>query len=257
MSPVPAWSESRTAVVTGGGSGIGRAISLRLAAEGAAVAVWDLDADSARATAAAIEDAGGGAIGLGVDVADRPRVDEAVAEVRAQLGPATILVNNAGISPFERFLSISRESLVRVLAVNLVGTFDCCQAVAPDMIDARWGRIVNISSSSAQVGNALQVHYAASKAGVIGLTRSLARELGPKGITVNTIPPSFVDTPTLRGSAEKGFLGPGAEEHVKTTPVRRMGQPEDIASACAYLARDEAGFITGQVVGVNGGRTIC
>jgi 2-hydroxycyclohexanecarboxyl-CoA dehydrogenase len=256
VSVIPAWPEPRTAIVTGGGSGIGRAISERLGAEGAAVAVFDLDGASAKTAAAAIEGAGGNAIGLSVDVTDRPRVDEAVAEVRDRLGAATILVNNAGIAPFERFLDIERESYDRVVAVNLTGTFDCCQAVAPDMIAAGWGRIVNIASSAAQGGNARQVHYAAAKAGVVGLTRALAKELGPKGITVNAVPPSFIDTPMLRETEAAGFLGPGVAEHEKTTPVRRVGQPEDIAAACAYLVRDEAGFVTGQVIGVNGGRVI-
>jgi NAD(P)-dependent dehydrogenase (short-subunit alcohol dehydrogenase family) len=257
VSVIPAWPEPRTAIVTGGGSGIGLAISKRLGAEGAAVAVFDLDGASAKAAAAAIEDAGGRAVGLDVDVTDRAGIDEAVAEVRGRFGAATILVNSAGIAPFERFLDIDRESYDRVVTVNLTGTFDCCQAVVPDMVAARWGRIVNISSSAGQVGNARQAHYAAAKAGVIGLTRSLAKELGPKGITVNTVPPSFVDTPLLRESEAAGFIGPGVEDHEKTTPVRRVGRPEDIAAACAYLVRDEAGFITGQVIGVNGGRTIC
>lgn len=256
MGPMPAWSQDRTAIITGGGSGIGRAISERLAAEGAAVAVWDRDGDTAVATATAIEAAGGRALGMTVDVTDRGRIDQAVGEVRDRLGPPTILVNSAGISPFERFLDIDAESFDRVIAVNLRGTFDCCQAVAPDMIAARWGRIVNISSSSAQTGNAGNVHYAASKAGVIGLTKSLAHELGPKGITVNTIPPSFVDTPPLRQYDEAGFLGPGIEALEKTMPVRRVGRPEDIAGACAYLVRDEAGYVTGQIVGVNGGRVM-
>jgi 2-hydroxycyclohexanecarboxyl-CoA dehydrogenase len=256
VSALLAWSEPRTAIVTGGGSGIGLAVSKRLATEGASVAVFDRDGDSAAAAAAAIEDAGGAAIGLTVDVSERPRIEEAVDEVRSRFGAATILVNNAGISPFERFLDITAESLNRVLAVNLTGTFDCCQAVVPDMIAARWGRIVNIASSSAQTGNALQTHYAASKAGVIGFTRSLARELGPKGITVNAIPPSFVDTPALRGAESAGYLGPGVEQLEQTMPVRRVGQPEDIAGACAYLVRDEASYVTGQVFGVNGGRVI-
>jgi NAD(P)-dependent dehydrogenase (short-subunit alcohol dehydrogenase family) len=256
MSALPAWSEPRTAIVTGGGSGIGLAISKRLATEGASVAVFDRDVDFAAAAVAAIEDAGGAAIGVAVDVSDRRRIDEAVDEVRSRFGAATILVNNAGIAPFERFLDITAESLNRVLAVNLTGTFDCCQAVVPDMVAARWGRIVNIASSSAQTGNALQTHYAASKAGVIGFTRSLARELGPKGITVNAIPPSFVDTPALRGAEAAGYLGPGVEELEQTMPVRRVGRPEDIASACAYLVRDDASYVTGQVIGVNGGRVI-
>ena len=249
----PAWSEERVAIVTGAGSGIGLAIAERLAVEGALVAVWDLNGESATTVAAGIEAAGGRAIGMTVDVSDRAGVDAGVQHVRESLGPPTILVNNAGIAPFQAFLKIDSDSFDKVIAVNLKGTFDCCQAVVPHMLEAGWGRIVNIASSSAQTGSAYQVHYSASKAGVIGLTRSLARELGPKGITVNTIPPSFVDTPALRGAEEKGFLGEGVPFHEKTTPVGRVGRPEDIASACAFLVRDDASYVTGQVWNVDGG----
>jgi 2-hydroxycyclohexanecarboxyl-CoA dehydrogenase len=254
LSVIPAWSEDRVAIVTGGGSGIGVAICQRLAAEGAAVAVWDRNGDGAAATASAIESSGGRAVGMAVNVGDRARIDGAVDEVRDRFGPPLILVNCAGISPFKKFMEITAADFDEVLAVNLVGTFHCCQAVLPHMLEARWGRIVNISSSSAQTGSALQVHYSASKAGVIGFTRSLAREFGSKGVTVNTIPPSFVDTPGLRGAEEGGFLGPGVPFHEKSTPVGRVGRPEDIAAACAFLVRDDAGYITGQVIGVNGGR---
>jgi len=250
----PAWSEERVAIVTGAGSGIGLAIAERLAVEGALVAVWDLNGESATTVAAGIEAAGGRAIGMTVDVSDRAGIDAGMQHVRESLGPPLILVNNAGIAPFQAFLKIDSDSFDKVIAVNLKGTFDCCQAVVPHMLEAGWGRIVNIASSSAQTGSAYQVHYSASKAGVIGLTRSLARELGPKGITVNTIPPSFVDTPALRGAEEKGFLGEGVPFHEKTTPVGRVGLPEDIASACAFLVRDDASYVTGQVIGVNGGR---
>jgi 2-hydroxycyclohexanecarboxyl-CoA dehydrogenase len=246
----------RTAIVTGGGSGIGLAIAERLAADGLAVAVFDLNGGAADDAAAKIGAAGGTAVGVAVDVTDRPGIDAAVAEVRTSLGAATVLVNNAGLDGFDPFLKIDLDTWNRILEVNLTGTFQCCQAVVPDMIAAGWGRIVNISSSSAQTGNAGQVHYSASKAGVIGLTRSLARELGPKGITVNTIPPSFVDTPPLRDAEKAGFLGEGIAAHEKTLPVRRVGRPEDVAAACAYLVRDEASYVTGQVVGVNGGRVI-
>jgi NAD(P)-dependent dehydrogenase (short-subunit alcohol dehydrogenase family) len=244
----------RTAIVTGGGSGIGLAISERLASEGAAVAVFDQDGASAEATAAKIVASGGTAIGAVVDVTERSQIDAGVADVRARVGRPTILVNNAGLQGFDPFLSISSDKWNRILAVNLTGTFNCCQAVVPDMIEVGWGRIVNISSSSAQRGQPLMAHYVSSKAGVIGLTKALALELGRKGITVNTIPPGFIDTPMLRASEREGFLGEGVERHASQTPVGRVGRPEDIAATCAFLVRDEAGYITGQVIGVNGGR---
>jgi NAD(P)-dependent dehydrogenase (short-subunit alcohol dehydrogenase family) len=243
-----------TAVVTGAGSGIGLAIAERLAADGLAVAIFDRHAESADAAAAKITASGGTAVGLTVDVADRAQIDAGVEEVRRQLGAATVLVNNAGVDGFDRFLDISLEKWNRLLTVNLTGTFQCCQAVVPDMIDAQWGRIVNISSSSAQGGQPLMTHYVASKAGVIGFTKALALELGEHGITVNTIPPGFIDTPMLRKTEAKGLLGRGVEHHESLTPVRRIGRPEDIANACAFLVAEEASYITGQVIGVNGGR---
>ncbi|EFC81813.1 SDR family NAD(P)-dependent oxidoreductase [Parafrankia sp. EUN1f] len=254
-APSPAWSQSRTAIVTGGGSGIGLAIARRLAAEGAAVAVLDRDAAAAKAAADGITAAGGHALGLTADVAERASIDDAVAQVRERLGRPTILVTSAGLDGFDRFLTIAPSTWDRILAVNLTGTFHCCQAVVPDMVEQKWGRIVTISSSSAQTGNPLMTHYSAAKAGVVGFTKALALELGPEGITVNTIPPGFVDTPMLRRSETRGFLGKGVGQHESTTPVRRVGLPEDIAAACAYLVREEAGYITGQVIAVNGGRT--
>ena len=253
---VSAWSQPRIAIVTGGGSGIGEAVSQRLAADGAAVAVFDLVGDSAEETASAIEASGGAAIAVACDVADRAAIEAGVAETVERLGRPTILINNAGITPFGRFLDISREAFDQVIAVNLRGTFEFCQVVIPHMVEEGWGRIVNISSSSAQTGNFGHTHYSASKAAVIGLTRSLAKEFGRKGITVNAVPPSFIETPSLHRAAEEGQLGRGIEEHIPTTPVRRVGQPEDIAAACAFLCRDDAGYITGQVLGVNGGRVI-
>src|SRR5947208_6102665 len=180
-------------------------------------------------------------------------IDAGVEEVRARLGPPTVLVNNAGLDYFGPFLNVPIDQWNRIIEVNLTGTFNCCQAVVPDMIDEGWGRIVNISSSSAQGGQPMMTHYVAAKAGVIGLTKALALELGPKGITANTIPPGFIDTPMLRDSEAKGYLGK-VEESIARSPVRRIGRPEDIAAACAFLVRDEASYITGQVIGVNGGR---
>lgn len=244
----------RTAVVTGGASGIGLAISERLAADGLAVAIFDRDGEAAETAAEKIVASGGTAVGLTVDVTDRLRIEAAVAEVRDRFGAPTVLVNNAGIEGFDPFLKISVEKWSRLLDVNLTGAFHCCQVVVPGMIEAGWGRIVNISSSSAQGGQQLMAHYVASKAGLIGLTKALALEFGPKGITVNTIPPGFIDTPMLRGSESKGRLGEGVDHHIAQTPVRRIGRPEDIAAMCSFLVRDEAGYVTGQVLGVNGGR---
>lgn len=244
----------RTAIVTGAASGIGLAIAERLAADGLAVAVLDLNGEAADAAAAKIVAAGGTAIGVQADVTDRATVDAAVDQVRAELGAPTVLVNNAGLDGFQPFLKIKAETWNRIIEVNLTGTFQCCQAVVPDMLAARWGRIVNISSSSAQGGQPLMTHYVASKAGVIGFTKALALELGPKGITVNTIPPGFIDTPMLRRSESKGLLGDSVDHHASLTPVRRVGRPEDIAAACSFLVSDDASYITGQVMGVNGGR---
>jgi 2-hydroxycyclohexanecarboxyl-CoA dehydrogenase len=247
-------SAGRVAIVTGGASGIGLAISERLAADGAAVAILDLNATAADEAASKISATGATAIGLDVDVTDRPGIEAGVTDVAERLGRPTILVNNAGLQGFGPFLKITPEAWNRVVEVNLTGTFHCCQVVIPHMIEAGWGRIVNISSSSAQGGQPYMTHYVSSKAGVIGLTKALALEFGPKGITVNTIPPGFIDTPMLRDSESKGLLGEGVEHHAGLTPVRRVGRPEDIAAACAFLVSDEADYVTGQVIGVNGGR---
>jgi NAD(P)-dependent dehydrogenase (short-subunit alcohol dehydrogenase family) len=244
----------KIAIVTGGASGIGLGIVERLARDGAKVAVLDLNLDDAEAAASKIRAAGGTAIAVRVDVSDREAVFAGVAQVRAELGPVTILVNNAGKEGFRPFLEITPESWNSLIAINLTGTFHCCQAVIPDMIEAGWGRIVNISSSSTHGGQPLMSHYVASKSGVVGLTKSLALEFGPKGITVNTIPPGFIDTPMTRRNEAKGLLGKGVDHHAAQTPVRRAGRPEDIAAACAFLVSDEASYVTGQIIGVNGGR---
>ncbi len=246
--------DGRVAVVTGGGSGIGLAIGERLAADGAAVAVLDLNRPAAEEAAAKVTADGGSAIGLAADVSNRATVEAAVATVVEHLGPPTILVNNAGLSHFGRFVDTDLDTWQRILEVNLTGTFHCCQVVVPHMVEASWGRIVNISSSSTHSGQPMMSAYVAAKSGVVGLTKSLALELGPKGITVNTIPPGFIDTPMLRDSEAKGLLGGKVEDHEATTPVRRVGRPEDIAATTAFLVRDEASYITGQVIGVNGGR---
>ena len=244
----------RVAVVTGGASGIGLAIGERLAADDHAVAIFDRNGEAATAAAEKIGAAGGKAVGFEVDVTDRAAIEAALAEVRRTLGRPSVLVNSAGLDGFDPFLKITPEKWDRIVAVNLTGTFNVCQEVVPDMLEEGWGRIVNISSSSAHSGQPLMTHYVAAKAGVIGFTKALALELGPKGITVNTIPPGFIDTPMLRASEAKGLLGEGVDHHAALTPVRRVGRPEDIAAVCAFLVRDEASYITGQVIGVNGGR---
>lgn len=231
----------RTAVVTGGSSGIGRAIAERLRKDGYQVAVLDL-----APTESAFE--------YKVDVTDPAQIDSALTEVRKELGPITILVNGAGLELYKRFGNITFDNWQRVIDVNLNGVFHCVQAVLPDMIDAGWGRIVNISSSSAHSGQPFMSAYVSAKSAVNGLTKSLALEYGPSGITVNAVPPGFIDTPMLRRSEEKGLLGGSIDQHIDKTPVRRVGQPEDIAAACSFLISEEAGYITGQILGVNGGR---
>lgn len=230
----------KTAVVTGGGSGIGRAVAERLRADGYHVASMDLTPSGEELAHVA-------------DVTDRAQVDAALTAIRAQLGPISILVNAAGLDGFRRFTDISFADWQRVVDVNLNGVFHCCQAVLPDMIEAGWGRIVNISSSSTHSGTPYMAHYVAAKSAVNGLTKSLALEYGPAGITVNAVPPGFIDTPMLRGAEARGLLG-DVQASIDATPVRRIGRPEDIAAACAFLISEEAGYITGQILGVNGGR---
>jgi NAD(P)-dependent dehydrogenase (short-subunit alcohol dehydrogenase family) len=187
------------------------------------------------------------------DVTDRAQVDAALTAIRAQLGPVSILVNAAGLDGFKRFTDITFAEWQRVVDVNLNGVFHCVQAVLPDMIEAGWGRIVNISSSSAHSGTRYMGHYVAAKSAVNGLTKSLALEFGPAGITVNAVPPGFIDTPMLRSAESRGVLG-DVQATIEATPVRRIGRPQDIAAACAFLISEEAGYITGQILGVNGGR---
>ena len=242
----------RVAVVSGAGSGMGLAISCRLARQGHGVALLDLSADAVEELAAELRSEGASTVAVGVDVSDRAAVDDALARARTELGPIAVMVTSAGIDKFERFTEISVESWDRMLAVNLTGTFHCVQAAVPDMLEAQWGRIVTISSSSAQSGAARMAHYVASKGGVLGFTKALALELAPYGITVNTIPPGFIDTAMTRRAESRGDL-PNLEAVIARTPVRRAGTADDIAAACAFLCSDDAGYITGQAINVNGG----
>lgn len=242
----------RVAVVTGGASGMGLSICRHLADQGHRVAVVDRNGSAARQAAKELAADGAEALACEVDVTSRPAVENALSQVREEFGPVEILVTSAGLAAFEPFAEITLESWNRVIEVNLTGTFHCVQAVIPDMVAARWGRIVTLSSSSAQRGSPRMVHYAASKGAVIAMTKALAREYASFGITVNSIPPSSIDTPMSRSAQAAGDL-PDSEVLVNAIPVGRLGTGDDIAAACAFLCSDDAGFITGQVLGVNGG----
>ncbi len=246
---------SRVAVVTGGASGIGLGVARRFAADGYRLAIVDLVGATAETAAEELVGEGATAIAVEVDVADRPSVRTGFDRIRAELGPVQILVTSAGIEQFISVTDISADAWDRMIGVNLTGTFTCIQAVLADMIDAGWGRIVTISSSSAQSGAPNMAHYAASKGGVISLTKTLAVELARSGITVNTIPPSLVDTPMARNAEAAGDF-PGVDVVGPMVPLGRAGTPADIAAACSFLCSEDGSYITGQVIGVNGGMYI-
>jgi 2-hydroxycyclohexanecarboxyl-CoA dehydrogenase len=243
------------AVVTGGASGIGLGVARQLGADGHDVAVLDRNGAGALAAAAELQAEGVRVLGVEVDVADRQSVEAAFARVRAELGPIGILVTSAGIESFDPLLDITAEKWDKIIAVNLTGTFSCVQAAVPDMLAAGWGRIVTISSSSAQSGAPNMAHYAASKGGVISLTKALAVDLARSGITVNTIPPSLVDTPMARAAEAAGDF-PGVDVVGPMVPLGRAGTPADIAAACSFLCSEGGSYITGQIIGVNGGMYI-
>jgi len=245
-------SASRVAVVTGAASGIGLSVATHLAEEGYPVALLDRDLEGAEKAAAALRAEGKDALAAEADVTDRAALDKAYGAVRDRFGPITIIVTSAGIEAFDPIAEITPEKWDRIIGVNLTGTFNSIQPVVPDMLAAKWGRIITISSVSAQTGAPNMAHYAASKGGVMALTKALSHDLAPEGITVNTIPPSIVDTPMARSAVERGDF-PGLEALIPITPVRRLGTPDDIAAACAFLCSDKASFITGQTIGVNGG----
>ena len=246
----------RTALVTGGGAGMGEATALRLARDGCAVGVLDIDGEAAAGVARAITEAGGQALAVTADISVRAQVEAAVAKIRAALGPVTVLVNNAGIDRFAPFDEIDEDGWDQVINVNLKGAYIVTQIVLPDMVAAGWGRIINFSSFGAQIGAANMVHYTAAKGGITAMTRSLAIELGPKGITVNAIAPGFILTPMARRAIEGNKFPVPHEQIVASFPIPRIGQPEEAAAAVAFFASEEAGYITAQMLGVNGGATV-
>lgn len=244
----------RAALVTGGASGIGLGIVERLGRDGHPVVIADVRPEVAEAEAERLRADGLDVHAVGVDVSKRGEVEAAFAAARGLVGPITILVNAAGKDGFSSFRKITPDEWEQLLAINLSGPFHCIQVALPDMVDAGWGRVVNISSSSTHSGQPFMAHYVSAKSGVNGLTKALALELGPRGVTVNAIPPGFIDTPMLRKAEAAGQLAGTVEDHEARTPVRRVGTPADIAAMCAFLVSDEAGYVTGQILGVNGGR---
>jgi len=244
---------TKVALVTGAAAGIGKACAMRLARDGIAVGILDLAVADCQRVVAEIEAAGGKALALQASIADRGQMTAAIGKLREALGPLTIVVNNAGMTGMVPFGDLTDEQWDRMLEINLKGTFIVTQLALPDMVAAKWGRIVNISSSSAQTGAAGMVHYSASKGAMISMTRSLAQELGPLGITVNNIPPGTIMN-TIMSEANRSKFPMSMDDLVKSIPVRRTGEPEDIANACAWLVSDASGYVTGQTIGVNGGR---
>jgi 3-oxoacyl-[acyl-carrier protein] reductase len=245
---------ARVAIVTGAARGIGAATARRLAEDGFAVAVLDLDEGPAKGTVEAIEAAGSRAIAVGADVSDADAVTSAVSRVAAELGPPTVLVNNAGITRDNLLFKMSEADWDTVMGVHLRGAFLMSRATQEHMTAAGWGRIVNLSSTSA-LGNRGQANYAAAKAGLQGFTKTLAIELGRFGVTVNAIAPGFIQTEMTRATAER--VGVPFEDFIefakKDIPVGRVGQPEDIAHLVSFFVSEGAGFVSGQVVYAAGG----
>jgi 2-hydroxycyclohexanecarboxyl-CoA dehydrogenase len=241
---------NRTALVTGGASGIGAATCRRLAAEGARVAVTDMNLDGARDVAGEIDGAA-----FELDVRSLDSVRAAVEGTESELGPIDILVNNAGFDEWSWFTDTDEALWRRVLEVNLVGVIACTHAVLPGMQERRRGRIVNVSSEAGRVGSSGSAVYSAAKGGVLGLTKALALENGRYGVTINAVAPGPIDTPLLMGAPERlGDIGQKlVDTMVGSTNLRRLGQPDEVAAAIAFLASDDASYVTGQSLGVSGG----
>jgi len=245
----------KIAIVTGGGRGIGKAIAIRLAQEGAKVVVVDKNQDTATSTVESIKEAGGQAAPIAADVTQSEDVRRMARTTVERFGTIDILVNNVGLFTFEPFLDTSEDVWDNLIAINLKSTILCCRAALEEMTKKKYGKIVNISSDAAKIGVATQAAYTAAKAGVMGLTRTLAREMARHNINVNCVCPGLVDTEL---TAELTGLAPEIREKmIKAIPFRRMAQPEEIAAAVCFLASDDAGYITGQSLSVNGGQSMC
>ena len=245
-------SEGRTALVTGGSRGIGRAMALALASAGHQVAVnYSSNSSAADEVVAAIGAAGGRAMSVQADVSDEDAVTEMFEKVAAEMGPPLVLVNNAGITRDQLLLRMSAEDFDAVIATNLRSVFLCTKAALRAMVKARWGRVISIASVAGIVGNPGQANYAASKAGIIALTKSVSKEVGSRGITANVVAPGYIETDMTRG------LGDDVKEAAAAAvSVGRFGQPEEIAGVVRFLASDESSYITGQVISVDGGLSL-
>lgn len=238
----------KVALVTGAAQGIGKAIALLLARNGADIVVSDINLEKAEETAKEIRAIGPKAMAVKVDVANLSDVERMVTGILEKLAKIDILVNNAGITRDKLILRMTEEDWDAVLGVNLKGTFNCTKAVVRHMAKQRSGKIVNIASVVGEMGNAGQANYSASKAGVIGLTKTIAREYAQRGINVNAIAPGYIETPMTEALPEKA-----KEELIKLIPMDRLGKPEDVAEAVLFLVSEESSYITGQVLNVNGG----
>lgn len=243
--------DKKVAVVTGAGRGIGKAIALKLAQEGAKIIAADLDHGSAAIVAGEIEATGGDALAVKVDVSDSLSVDNMAKEALIKYGQVDILINNAGWDKIGTFMDSSEDTWEKVIAINLKGTIKCCKALLPQMMERKYGKILNVSSDAGRVGSSGEVVYSAAKGGIIAFSKALAREMARYKININCLAPGPTDTPLF---AEVAADSPKlAEALIKSIPLRRLGQPNDLANAAAFLVSDAAEYITGQTLSVNGG----